>query len=232
MGRAGQCAWSGLRDGSSMQGRVAGSGLLPNTTTRRTTSSLAPVYTHCCCCCYCLDLLEMSAEGSHHGDSDGKKEDAAETRRDTEPTCLFCKIANGQQEDCELVYQDEHLSSFRDIHPGAPHHYLVVPRDHVGNCKSLRRRHVALVNEMVRVGKEVLQRQGVSDLSDIRLGFHWPPFSSVTHLHLHVLAPASQIGFLRLAYRLNTWWFVTCDQLIKILEAFPEESAEEGSKAH
>ncbi|CAM9620807.1 unnamed protein product [Lampetra fluviatilis] len=195
---------------------------------------LAQVYTHCCCCCYCLDLLEMSAEGSHHGDSDGKKEDAAETRRDTEPTCLFCKIANGQQEDCELVYQDEHLSSFRDIHPGAPHHYLVVPRDHVGNCKSLRRRHVALVNEMVRVGKEVLQRQGVSDLSDIRqaLGFHWPPFSSVTHLHLHVLAPASQIGFLRLAYRLNTWWFVTCDQLIKILEAFPEESAEEGSKAH
>nr|XP_032815448.1 histidine triad nucleotide-binding protein 3 isoform X1 [Petromyzon marinus] len=188
-----------------------------------------PVYTRCCCCC--LDLLEMSAEGSPQL-GDGRKEDAAETRRDTEPTCLFCKIANGQQEDCELVYQDEHLSSFRDIHPGAPHHYLVVPRDHVGNCKSLRRRHVALVNEMVRVGKEVLQRQGVSDLSDIRLGFHWPPFSSVTHLHLHVLAPASQIGFLRLAYRLNTWWFVTSDQLIKILEAFPEESAEEGSKAH
>ena len=47
-----------------------------------------------------------------------------------------------------------------------------------------------------------------------RFGFHWPPFTSVDHLHLHVLAPASQMGLLsRLAYRPGSPWFVTVSVL-------------------
>ncbi|XP_028326924.1 adenosine 5'-monophosphoramidase HINT3 isoform X2 [Gouania willdenowi] len=74
------------------------------------------------------------------------------------------------------------------------------------------------VNRMVEAGKEILRKNNVSDFSDVRFGFHWPPFCSVTHLHLHVLAPASQMGFLsRLMYRLNSYWFITADQLIELL---------------
>lgn len=43
-----------------------------------------------------------------------------------------------------LLLQDEEISCFRDIKPGAPHHYLVVPTKHVGNCKSLTKEHVPL----------------------------------------------------------------------------------------
>ncbi|KAG7229440.1 hypothetical protein INR49_012831 [Caranx melampygus] len=71
---------------------------------------------------------------------------------------------------------------------------------------------------MVEKGKEILQKNNVTDLNDVRFGFHWPPFCSVTHLHLHVLAPASQMGFMsRLFYRLNSYWFITADQLIEHL---------------
>ncbi|KAI3360404.1 hypothetical protein L3Q82_002315 [Scortum barcoo] len=116
--------------------------------------------------------------------------------------------------------EDEELSCFRDIKPGAPHHYLVVPTKHVGNCKSLSKEHVPLVQQMVEMGKEILQKNNVTDLSDVRFGFHWPPFCSVTHLHLHVLAPASQMGFMsRLFYRLNSYWFITADQLIELLNS-------------
>ncbi|XP_036790499.1 histidine triad nucleotide-binding protein 3-like [Oncorhynchus mykiss] len=62
---------------------------------------------------------------------------------------------------------------------------------------------------MVEIGMEILQKNNVLDLRDVRFGFHWPPFCSVSHLHHHVLAPASQMGFMsRLFYRPNSYWFV------------------------
>ncbi|KGL89277.1 Histidine triad nucleotide-binding protein 3, partial [Charadrius vociferus] len=104
----------------------------------------------------------------------------------------------------------EDLVCFRDIRPSAPHHYLVVPVEHMGNCKTLKAEHIPIVKRMMEVGKAVLQRNNFNDLNDVRMGFHWPPFCSISHLHLHVLAPASQLGFLsRLMYRINSYWFIT-----------------------
>ncbi|XP_077433019.1 adenosine 5'-monophosphoramidase HINT3 [Vanacampus margaritifer] len=133
--------------------------------------------------------------------------------------CIFCKIVNHEM-DTELLHCDEEIACFRDIKPGATHHYLVVPTKHVGNCKSLRKEHLPLVQRMVEIGKEILQKKHVTDLSDVRFGFHWPPFCSVTHLHLHVLAPASQMSFMsRLFYKLNSYWFITVEQLIELLNS-------------
>ncbi|KAG1936573.1 histidine triad nucleotide-binding protein 3 isoform X1 [Pimephales promelas] len=133
--------------------------------------------------------------------------------------CIFCKIVKREM-GTEILHNDETVSCFRDIRPGAPHHYLVVPNKHVGNCKSLRKEHMPLVEKMVDIGKEILQKNNVTDLNDVRFGFHWPPFSTVTHLHLHVLAPVSQMGFMsRLVYRLNSYWFITADQLLQNLNS-------------
>ncbi|XP_020489305.1 histidine triad nucleotide-binding protein 3 [Labrus bergylta] len=141
-----------------------------------------------------------------------------------EKKCIFCRIVNNEL-GTELLHCDEEISCFRDIKPGAPHHYLVVPSKHVGNCKSLSKEHVPLVKRMVETGKEILQKNNVTDLSDVRFGFHWPPFCSVTHLHLHVLAPASQMGFMsRLFYRLNSYWFITAEQLIELLNSKGESN--------
>ncbi|XP_034031233.1 histidine triad nucleotide-binding protein 3 [Thalassophryne amazonica] len=141
-----------------------------------------------------------------------------------EKKCIFCRIANNEI-GTELLHCDEELSCFQDIKPGAPHHYLVIPNSHVGNCKSLSKEHIPLVQRMVERGKELLQGKNVTDMSDVRFGFHWPPFSSVTHLHLHVLAPASQMSFMsRLIYRNNSYWFITADQLIELLNSKGETS--------
>ncbi|KAG7474338.1 nuclear receptor coactivator 7 isoform X1 [Solea senegalensis] len=81
--------------------------------------------------------------------------------------CIFCKVVNNEM-GTELLHCDEEISCFRDIKPGAPHHYLVVPNRHVGNCKSLTKEHVPLVNRMVEAGKEILQKNNITDLSDVR----------------------------------------------------------------
>ncbi|XP_071753101.1 adenosine 5'-monophosphoramidase HINT3-like [Centroberyx gerrardi] len=128
--------------------------------------------------------------------------------------CLFCKMANNQT-DAEILMSDNELVCFRDSKPGARHHYLVIPRTHVGNCKTLQKDHIPLVEQMEEMGRRILEKNKVSDLDDIRMGFHLPPFSSVPHLHLHVLAPASQMNTRSLTrYGPQSYWFITVDKVL------------------
>lgn len=45
---------------------------------------------------------------------------------------------------------------------------------------------------------------------NISLGFHWPPFISVPHLHMHGLAPTNEMNFLaRWIFKPINYWFRT-----------------------
>ncbi|XP_056284020.1 adenosine 5'-monophosphoramidase HINT3-like [Pseudoliparis swirei] len=121
---------------------------------------------------------------------------------ETVETCIFCLIADDKDKETEVIKKNKELVCFRDISPAAPHHYLVIPKQHIHSCFLLHRGHVDLVERMVEMGKAVLCDQGMADMKDIRLGFHQPPYTSIDHLHLHVLAPASQI-YLDKKYKFN-----------------------------
>lgn len=48
-----------------------------------------------------------------------------------------------------------------------------------------------------------------------RMGFHVPPFSSVPHLHLHALAPASTMNFKsQLRYGPQSHWFIPVSDVL------------------
>ncbi|XP_032877105.1 histidine triad nucleotide-binding protein 3 [Amblyraja radiata] len=159
------------------------------------------------------------------GSGSGSTTALADSAGGFDRTCVFCKISNRFVPE-DLLHWDEQFACFRDIRPGAPHHYLVVPRRHIGNCKTLKKEHISIVQTMVAIGKNVLLQKGIADPADVRLGFHWPPFCTVAHLHLHVLAPVSQMGFLsRMIYRANSYWFITHEHLIEKLKALPDDGS-------
>ena len=46
-----------------------------------------------------------------------------------DPNCLFCKIVAGEIPS-QRVYESDTILAFKDIHPQAPFHCLVIPKVH------------------------------------------------------------------------------------------------------
>jgi histidine triad (HIT) family protein len=101
--------------------------------------------------------------------------------------CLFCHIASGNS-DTEFLHAGENLVVFRDIHPHAPVHLLVVPRKHIRSVNDLGEGDRKLVAEMLLVARDMARQQGI-DQTGYKLLFNVERGGGqvIFHLHLHLL---------------------------------------------
>lgn len=101
--------------------------------------------------------------------------------------CIFCKIVQGQI-SADTVYEDELLLAFRDINAQAPHHVLIIPKQHLSGLNDLAHASDALLSAIVRAASEVARIEGI-DQSGYRLISNSGPHAcqSVFHLHFHVV---------------------------------------------
>jgi histidine triad (HIT) family protein len=101
--------------------------------------------------------------------------------------CLFCAIVAGERPSTEVL-STELVYAFRDLHPVAPTHVLVVPKEHIVDAAHLTAAHGALLTEMFDVARRVARADGLSERGS-RLVLNIGPDSgnSVAHVHLHVL---------------------------------------------
>lgn len=136
----------------------------------------------------------------------------------TYDSCIFCTIAAGKDPATTLLVDTEQFVAFPDIAPVATHHYLVITKRHIKNVKQLKRDDISMVNAMKEIGIQLLQSKGLN-IDEARFGFHWPPFNTVNHLHLHCIAPVSTMSFFhRQAFKPGTSWFATVEETTKWLE--------------
>lgn len=103
--------------------------------------------------------------------------------------CLFCRIVAGTIPSTQ-VYSDEYCIAFRDIHPKANVHVLVVPRRHIESFQFLTADDAALMGHMVLVLDKIAQQQGLKDGFRTIINTGPGGRQEVGHLHFHLLGGA------------------------------------------
>lgn len=101
--------------------------------------------------------------------------------------CIFCKIASGAT-SATVVYQDDRVIAFRDLHPQAPTHVLVIPKRHIATLLDAGDDEALLLGRLQLAAIEVARQEGLAD-SGFRLVTNCGEGAgqSVFHVHVHLL---------------------------------------------
>jgi histidine triad (HIT) family protein len=103
-----------------------------------------------------------------------------------DPDCIFCKIVAGQI-PARKVFEDEELIAFHDIHPWAPVHVLVIPRQHIASLADAGPGHEPLLGRMVGLAPRMMRELGVENGFRTIINTGRDGGQEVPHLHMHVL---------------------------------------------
>ncbi len=102
-------------------------------------------------------------------------------------SCIFCKIISGESSS-KILFRDDLVTAFRDIHPIASTHILIVTNRHIDSVNELEPEDESLVGHMVMVAKELAKQEGLAERGYrliINTGAH--AGQTVFHLHLHLI---------------------------------------------
>ncbi len=101
--------------------------------------------------------------------------------------CIFCRIVAGEAR-ADVVYSANGITAFRDIHPQAKVHILVIPNEHYDSLNDALEADPELPGRLVQAAAEVARQIGVAE-SGYRVATNTGSDArqSVGHLHFHVL---------------------------------------------
>lgn len=101
--------------------------------------------------------------------------------------CIFCKILQ-RTAHAEILYRDELVTAFEDIHPVAPVHVLVIPNRHIESLNSATGEDEPVLGHMITIARDLAKEKQVEE-SGYRLVINTGPDAgqSVFHVHLHMI---------------------------------------------
>jgi histidine triad (HIT) family protein len=101
-------------------------------------------------------------------------------------TCLFCQIAAGER-PATIVYRSDDVIAFRDIHPQAPTHILIIPTKHIVSVAEASVEDEGLIGRLISVAREIAQQENLSKGYRLVINNGSQAGQSVFHLHVHLL---------------------------------------------
>jgi histidine triad (HIT) family protein len=100
---------------------------------------------------------------------------------------LFERIISGEIPST-IVFQDERVTAFRDIHPRAPTHVLIVPNKPLPTANDVTDADEALLGHMFVVAAGIAAREGIAqDGYRLIVNCNAHGGQEVYHLHIHLL---------------------------------------------
>ena len=101
--------------------------------------------------------------------------------------CIFCKII-AKQIPSDIVYEDEEIIAFKDIHPAAPIHILVIPKKHIPSLVELEEEDEKIVGRIYTVIKKIAKQVGIEKEGyRVIVNCGKDAGQEVPHLHFHLL---------------------------------------------
>ncbi|MDP2641647.1 MAG: HIT domain-containing protein [Candidatus Yanofskybacteria bacterium] len=97
--------------------------------------------------------------------------------------CIFCNIVE-RKAPADITHEDERCLVFRDIHPEAPVHLLVIPKKHVSSLLELE--DTELGGTLLLCAKAAARKAGLTGYR-VRINVGKQGGQIIDHLHLHVL---------------------------------------------
>jgi histidine triad (HIT) family protein len=106
----------------------------------------------------------------------------------SDPDCVFCKIVS-KEIPSDIVYEDDFVLAFLDIHPKAPGHTLLIPKEHHRWFIDLPDN---LSDELFKSAKKVAKMLKAEYSGDfVRLGIVG---TDVPHVHVHLIPQKIEDG--------------------------------------
>ena len=110
--------------------------------------------------------------------------------------CIFCKIVK-KELPSTLVFENKRIMVFKDIHPAAPVHLLIIPKKHIPTLSHCSEDDAALLGEMMALIPKLAREEGIA-VSGTETGTPQGGFrvvvntgpdgkQDVYHMHIHLM---------------------------------------------
>jgi len=107
--------------------------------------------------------------------------------------CIFCQIIRDKIPS-EIVFRDKKFIVFKDIHPKAEIHFLIVPVRHIESVDVLKKTDKALAGEMILLAQALAKKFKIQGRYKLVFNVGRGGGQLVEHIHLHLLSGWPRVG--------------------------------------
>ena len=100
--------------------------------------------------------------------------------------CIFCKIIN-KQIPAQIIYEDDNVIAFHDLHPKAKTHYLVIPKKHIASMLEVNNTDSHILGDLCVKVNDIARAHHLEGYQ-MHINVGAKGGQEVFHLHIHLLS--------------------------------------------